>query len=43
MTDAPDFNEDFADILAALIDAQVEFLVVGAHENLRRHLRRSSG
>ncbi|MEE9381903.1 MAG: hypothetical protein V3V08_00620 [Nannocystaceae bacterium] len=31
MADAPDFNDDFADLLGALNQASVEFIVVGAH------------
>jgi hypothetical protein len=39
----PDFNEDFVDLLRALVDAQVEFVVVGAHAVAAHGVPRATG
>jgi hypothetical protein len=43
MADAPELNEDFADVLFALVDAEVDFLVVGAHALAAHGVVRSTG
>lgn len=39
----PELNEDFLDLLRALLDARVEFLVVGAHALAAHGLPRATG
>ena len=39
----PDFNEDFLDLLRALVDAEVEFVVVGAHALAAHGVPRATG
>lgn len=41
--DRPELNEDFVDLLGALIDAHVEFVVVGAHALAAHGLPRATG
>lgn len=43
MAEAPTLNEDFADMLAALADAGVEFLVIGAHAMAAHGYVRATG
>jgi hypothetical protein len=43
MADAPVLNDDFADMLSALADAQVEFLVIGAHAMAAHGYPRATG
>lgn len=41
--DRPELNEDFLDLLRALLDAHVEFVVVGAHALAAHGLPRATG
>ncbi len=41
--DRPELNEDFLDLLRALLDAQVAFVVVGAHALAAHGLPRATG
>ncbi len=43
MTDPPEINDDFADMLRALVEAGVEFVVVGAHALAAHGLPRATG
>lgn len=43
MTEAPAFNSDFSDLIGALREAGVEFLVVGAHALAVHGVVRSTG
>ena len=43
MTDAPALNEDFTDMLHCLVDAQVDFIIVGAHALAAHGLPRATG
>jgi hypothetical protein len=43
VADAPALNDDFADMLQALTDAKVEFLIVGAHALAAHGLLRATG
>lgn len=43
MTDVPELNEDFLDMLQALTDAQVDFVIVGAHAMAAHGLPRATG
>lgn len=43
MTDAPRFNDDFHDMLVALIEAEVEFVIVGAHALAVHGVPRATG
>ncbi len=43
MADAPSFNEDFVDLLEALSEQGVEFIVVGAHALAAHGVVRASG
>lgn len=43
MTEAPDLNEDFVDLITGLRDAGVEFLIVGAHALAAHGVVRSTG
>jgi hypothetical protein len=43
MTDAPALNEDFSDMLQSLADAQVDFIIVGAHALAAHGLPRATG
>ena len=43
MADAPELNEDFVDVIRALLDEDVEFLVVGAHALAVHGVVRSTG
>ncbi|MEM9462636.1 MAG: hypothetical protein AAGF11_51285 [Myxococcota bacterium] len=43
MSDRPDLNDDFLDVLHALVDAGVEFLVVGAHALAAHGVVRATG
>lgn len=43
MTDAPELNEDFADVIRAFLDEAVDFLVVGAHALAAHGIVRSTG
>jgi hypothetical protein len=40
---APDLNDDFVDLLRALLDARVEFVIVGAHALAAHGLPRATG
>jgi len=39
----PDFNDDFRDLLACLRDAQVDYVIVGAHALAAHQLPRATG
>jgi hypothetical protein len=43
VADAPTLNEDFVDMLQALSDSNVEFLIVGAHAMAAHGLPRATG
>ncbi len=43
MADAPEFNQDFADLIRALLDEEADFLVVGAHALAVHGVVRSTG
>lgn len=43
MTEAAGFNEDFLDMLRALVDSGVEFIVVGAHAMAVHGVPRATG
>jgi hypothetical protein len=43
MADSPDLNEDFADLLRCLVEAKVEFLIVGAHALAAHGVVRATG
>lgn len=43
MTDRPELNEDFLDLLRAFVDAEVDFLVVGAHALAAHGVVRATG
>ncbi len=43
MSDEPEFNDDFRDMLEALTEAGVEFLIVGAHALAVHGLPRATG
>ncbi len=43
MSEGPDLNEDFRDMLEALVDAKVQFLIVGAHALAVHGLPRATG
>lgn len=43
MAEAPELNDDFRDMLEALVMAKVEFLVVGAHALAAHGLPRATG
>ncbi len=43
MTDRPELNEDFLDLLRAFVDAEVELLVVGAHALAAHGVVRATG
>lgn len=43
MTEAPGFNDDFRDMLLALIEAEVEFVIVGAHAMAVHGVPRATG
>jgi hypothetical protein len=43
MSDVPDFNDDFRDILTAFIDGGVRFVVVGAHALAAHGFPRATG
>jgi hypothetical protein len=43
VADAPALNDDFVDMLQALSDAKVEFLIVGAHAMAAHGLPRATG
>lgn len=43
MTDAPELNEDFADVIRAFLNEAVDFLVVGAHALAAHGVVRSTG
>lgn len=42
-TDAPELNEDFADVIRAFSDQAVDFIVVGAHAMAAHGVVRSTG
>lgn len=41
--DRPELNDDFVDLLRAMIDARVEFVIVGAHALAAHGLPRATG
>ena len=43
MSDEPELNDDFRDILVALVEAEVVFLIVGAHALAVHGLPRATG
>lgn len=43
MTEPPDFNDDFRDMLTCLVDANVEFVIVGAHALAAHGFPRATG
>lgn len=43
MTDRLELNEDFLDLLRALVHAEVDFLVVGAHALAAHGVVRATG
>ncbi|MFK7988521.1 MAG: hypothetical protein AB8I08_21055 [Sandaracinaceae bacterium] len=43
MTSEPAFNEDFRDMLVSLLEAQVEFIIVGAHAMAVHGVPRATG
>lgn len=43
MTEAPELNEDFADVIRAFLDESVDFVVVGAHALAAHGVVRSTG
>ena len=43
MADRPELNEDFLDLLRAFVDAEVDFLVVGAHALAAHGVVRATG
>jgi hypothetical protein len=43
MAERADLNEDFRDLLACLRDAEVEFVIVGAHALAAHGLPRATG
>ena len=43
MTEEPSFNDDFRDILVALLEAKVDFLIIGAHAMAVHGVPRATG